>query len=70
MVFNLNEIELEEDAIGIDDDPHHIHFLSGHKEKVVYNHKRYGHDAMIKKFNETDPLFYWNIILSKDQIVS
>jgi len=70
MVFNLNEIELEEEAVGLNDDPVVIPFLSGYKEKVVYNHKRYGHDAMIKRFNETDPLFYWNIILTNDQVIS
>jgi len=70
MVFNLNSIELEEDPIGVNDNPVIVPFLSGHKEKVVYNHKKYGHDAMIKKFNQTDPLFYWNIILSKDQVIS
>jgi len=51
MVYNFNEIELEEKAIGFYDDPLVIPYLSGYKEKIVYNHKRYGHDSMIKNFN-------------------
>jgi len=51
LVYNPNYIELEDDASGVNDDPYTIKFLSGQKENVVYNHKTYGHDAMIRKFN-------------------
>ena len=64
MLYKVNQLELEEDSIGFDDSEDELYYLSVYKEGIFYNHKSYGHDAMIKRFNETNPILYWNIILS------
>jgi len=51
MVYNLNSIKMVDEPSGLNNEPVMVDYLSGYKEKIVYNHKRYGHDALIKRFN-------------------
>lgn len=68
LLITLNEIQLEDNALGWYDEPVIFEFLSVKKSLSFY--KPYGSDPYTAKFNFTDPLIYWNFYMDNKVIIA